>query len=222
MTDKKHSYKNPTGLKTFYYGAPYYPEHWEADVRATDDERMAAAGFNAVRMAEFAWDLMEPEEGIYDFALFDDVITTLGEHGISTILCTPTATPPRWLTKNSPDTLRVTADNVPLQHGSRQQCCHASSRFRQYSRAITQAMADHFAQNPFVVGWQTDNEFHCHFSECHCQACQQAFREFLQNQLAWKIKRYFRQPDEWVSHLIRAGLSWGEYQAIRNQGRANP
>jgi beta-galactosidase len=41
-------------------------------------------------------------------------------------------------------------------------------------------MADHFAQNPFVVGWQTDNEFHCHFSECHCESCQQAFREFLQ------------------------------------------
>jgi beta-galactosidase len=40
-------------------------------------------------------------------------------------------------------------------------------------------MAEHYRDNPHVVGWQTDNEFHCHFSECHCQSCQLAFREFL-------------------------------------------
>ena len=46
-----------------------------------------------------------------------------------------------------------------------------------------------------------------------------ALVEFVKNQIAWRWKRHRRKPDEWVSHLIRAGLSWGEYQAIRQQGR---
>lgn len=158
---RKLSHKNPTNLKTFYYGAPYYPEHWDAATREKDPEWMAEAGFNVVRMAEFAWDLMEPREGEFNFALFDETIARLGEKGIVTILCTPTATPPRWLTRAHPDVLRVNADGATMQHGSRQHACPSSPVFRAYSRAITQAMAAHFADNLHVVGWQTDNELNC-------------------------------------------------------------
>ncbi|MET0262721.1 MAG: beta-galactosidase, partial [Rariglobus sp.] len=47
------------------------------------------------------------------------------------------------------------------------------------SRIITRALADHFKDNPHVIGWQTDNEFHCHFAEDHSAAAQTAFVEFL-------------------------------------------
>ncbi len=46
---------------------------WERDA-----ERMAAAGFNVVGMAEFAWHILEPELGSFDFDLFDRVIAILG------------------------------------------------------------------------------------------------------------------------------------------------
>lgn len=174
------SHRRPLNLKTFLFGAPYYPEHWDADTRKNDPERMAAAGFNVVRMAEFAWDLMEPREGEYDFSVFDEAIERLGEKGIKTILCTPTATPPRWLTAKHPDIVRVDENGVAQSHGSRQHCCHASETLRRCSRKITKAMASHFRNNPNVIGWQTDNEFNCQFSECHCPSCQKAFQEFLQ------------------------------------------
>ena len=41
---------------------------------------------------------LEPHEGMFDFDLFDRAIDVLGKAGIRTIMCTPTATPPRWLT----------------------------------------------------------------------------------------------------------------------------
>ncbi len=176
---RKLSHNSPSNLKKFYFGTPYYPEHWDAETREEDAERMANADFNAVRMAEFAWDVMEPREGEFDFALFDETIARMGEKEISTILCTPTATPPRWLTYAHPDVLRVNADGVAMQHGSRQHACPSSPVFRAYSRTITQAMADHYAENLHVIGWQTDNELNCHFSECHCENCQVEFREFL-------------------------------------------
>jgi beta-galactosidase len=173
------THRRPTTLDRFWFGATYYPEHWSPIDRAQDADRMAEAGFNVARMAEFAWDLMEPQEGTFDFSLFDETIAHLGAKGIYTILCTPTATPPRWLSKKHPQMLRVNADGVPLQHGSRQHACHASPVFRDYSRRITQAMADHYKDNPFVIGWQTDNEFFCHFAECHCANCQVEFGRYL-------------------------------------------
>ena len=42
--------------------------------------------------------------------------------------------------------------------------------------------------------------------------------EYLKHQLAWKWKRKKSDPDEWVSHLIRASLSRGEYQALKQTG----
>jgi len=179
MMTESPSYKRTMHLGRYHYGAAYYPEHWSAAERADDAVRMAAAGFSLVRMAEFAWDYLEPEEGLYRFDLFDETIAALGAQGISTMLCTPTATPPRWLTMAHPEVLRVDGNGVPLQHGSRQHACPSSEVFRAYSRAITRAMAEHYASNPHVIGWQTDNELNCHFLECHCPNCQVAFRDFL-------------------------------------------
>ncbi len=171
-------HRRPTGLKTFLFGAPYYPEHWSDAERADDPSRMAAAGVNCVRMAEFAWDRMEPREGRCDFSFFDEQIARLGAAGVETILCTPTATPPRWLTHRYPEVLRVDADGRQMEHGTRQHCCTTSPTFRRFSRRITIAMAEHFADNEHVIGWQTDNELNCHFSLCYCGACRQAFRQW--------------------------------------------
>ncbi len=185
----RRSHKRPAPLATFPFGAPYYPEHWDAATRAGDPERMAAAGFNLVRMAEFAWDRMEPAEGQFDFALFDDTIEQMGRHGIRTMLCTPTATPPAWLSHRHPDILRVDALGQPLAHGSRRHACFTNPTFRRYSRAITQAMADHFRGQPLVVAWQTDNEFHCHVAECHCASCVREFQAFLKTRYAGDLDR---------------------------------
>lgn len=173
------THRTPAPLNTFCYGSPYYPEHWDEATRRTDPELFRGAGWNTIRMGEFGWDIMEPEEGLFDFSLFDETITRFAEVGIQTILCTPTAAPPRWLTARYPKVLRVDENGVPMQHGSRQHASHFSPVFRECSRRITRAMAEHFQGNPHVIGWQTDNEFHCHFSEDHSPAAQDAFRDFL-------------------------------------------
>lgn len=167
-------------LPEFLFGTPYYPEQWRPQDRENDPERMAATGMNVVRMAEFAWDLMEPRRGEFHFELFDETIAKLGDKGIKTILCTPTAAPPRWLTAGHDDWMRVDCNGRRMTHGSRQHCCTNNPEFRKESERITQAMALHFANNPHVVGWQTDNEMFCHFSECYCSSCLTAFQAWLQ------------------------------------------
>ncbi|KPK83566.1 MAG: hypothetical protein AMJ81_07940 [Phycisphaerae bacterium SM23_33] len=214
-------HRRPTGLRTFLFGAPYYPEHWSDAERADDAARMAAAGVNCVRMAEFAWDRMEPVEGEYDFSFFDEQVECLGGVGIRTILCTPTATPPRWLSFRYPEVLRVDAGGRRMEHGSRQHCCTNSPAFREQSWKITSAMAEHFAYSRHVIGWQTDNELNCHFSLCYCEACQRAFRE-------WCRRRY----DDDIGALNEAwgtafwAQSYGSFDHIvlpyDRPARANP
>jgi len=180
----KLDHSRPVPLGEFLFGSVYYPEHWGSAIREKDVALMAEAGWNCVRMAEFAWDRMEPEEGRYEFGFFDEQIARLGAAGIRTILCTPTAGPPVWMTRGHPEILRWNDAGVPMEHGSRQHASHASPVFRDFSRKITTAMASHFASNPHVIGWQTDNEFHCHFSLDHSPPAQKAFVEFLRERYA--------------------------------------
>jgi len=182
MGEPAPRHQRPTRLTTLLFGVPYYPEHWNEEERRTDAQRMKQAGVNVVRMAEFAWDRMEPQPSLFDFSLFDETIAQLGRQGISTILCTPTATPPRWMTAEHEDWMRVDAAGVRMSHGSRQHCCTNNPSFRTESRRITEVMADHFRDNDHVIGWQTDNELFCHISECYCESCLTAFRGWLRRQ----------------------------------------
>ncbi len=181
MKNRKLSHLNAAPFDKFYFGAAYYPEHWAPEALEKDAKRMQDAKFNVVRLAEFAWDMLEPQEGDFQFDFFDNAIETLAQYGIKVFLSTPTAAPPRWLTQKHPEILRINGDNIAMEHGSRQHACHSNATFREYSKAITRAMANHFKDNPNVVGWQTDNEFNCHFSVCYCEECQREFRNYLSN-----------------------------------------
>ena len=57
--------------KEMTMGTCYYPEHWKEELWAEDLDRMKEAGISVVRIAEFAWNKIEPEEGKFQFDFFD-------------------------------------------------------------------------------------------------------------------------------------------------------
>lgn len=177
----------PTNLSETLRGAPHYPEHVDESYWERDAERLAAAGANVVRMGEFAWHIWEPYEGQFSFDLFDRAIAGLARHGIKTILCTPTATPPRWLTRDYPEVLRVDTNGRAMGHGSRQHCDTTSPVLRAHSRRITQALADHYRDHPDVIGWQTDNELNTTVSESYSPSCRLAFQVWLRQRYTGDI-----------------------------------
>ena len=89
-----------------YFGVDYYPEQWPEERWLEDARLMAEAGFNVVRLAEFAWSKIEPNEGHYDFDWLDRAITLLASHGMRVVLGTPTASPPPWLMTKYPRSSR--------------------------------------------------------------------------------------------------------------------
>ena len=44
-------------------GVDYYPEQWDSALMEADMDRILELGCNVIRIGEFAWHRMEPEEG---------------------------------------------------------------------------------------------------------------------------------------------------------------
>ena len=86
-------------------GVDYYPEQWDSAIMEADMDRILELGCNVIRIGEFAWHQMEPEEGKFDFSYFDGVIDMAKKKGLQIIFGTPTATPPAWLIHKHPDIL---------------------------------------------------------------------------------------------------------------------
>jgi beta-galactosidase len=161
----------------FYFGVDYYPEHWPEERWPEDARLMAQAGFNVVRLAEFAWAMMEPQEGQYDFDWLDRAIAILDAHDIRVVLGTPTASPPPWLMAKSTDLFRVDEDGRRVTFGNRREYCPNNPVYHEHTRRIVTHMAEHYTDRPAVIGWQIDNEFG---DRCYCLVCAHAFQEWLQ------------------------------------------
>jgi beta-galactosidase len=160
-----------------HLGAAYYPEHWPEDRWTEDIRLMKEAGLTVARMGEFAWSTFESTENEFEFDWLDLAIDQLAENGIVTVLGTPTAAPPAWLTQTYPNTLAVDENGRRYEHGRRVHYCVNSPEYHERTRSIVSKMAEHYGGNPKVIGWQIDNEFG---TVCYCDTCRAAFQQYLE------------------------------------------
>ena len=163
-------------------GVDYYPDQTSEALWEEDARMIADFGFTNVRIAEFAWALMEPSEGKFDFAWLRRSIDILHKHNIAVILGTPSAAPPPWLTAKYPDIVEVNEKGERLHPGGRRFTCPTNQVYRRLSLIIASEMARTFVDTPGVIGWQIDNEFTLGSSQrCYCNYCQAGFQTWLRS-----------------------------------------
>ncbi len=75
-------------------GAAWYPEQWPESRWDADLTLMQKAHMHLVRLGEFSWSRLEPQEGKYDLDWMERAVNLAGQHGIYVIIGTPTAGPP--------------------------------------------------------------------------------------------------------------------------------
>ncbi len=161
-------------------GTYYYPEAWPQNQWARDMANIHKLGMEYVHMGEFAWIFMEPQEGKYDFGWLEKNVALASENGLKVVLCTPSATPPIWLTQKHPEVLMIDANGRAIQHGSREQADWSSDLYREYVGKIDTELAKQFGNDPRVWGWQIDNEL-SHYGKRYSYgpAARAKFRQWL-------------------------------------------
>jgi beta-galactosidase len=192
-----------------YVGVSYYPEV-AGDEIDRDLRQMKEIGINMVRMGDFSWSRLEPEEGRYDFKWLHQAVDKFAAAGMAVVLCTPTAAPPMWLSGKHPDILRISAAGQTIGHGGRRQYCPNSPTYLKYAVDIAEKLAAEFDKSSPVMAWQIDNEF---WEECYCPRCEAAFH-------AWLKKRFGT-----IEELNQAWLTvlWSqEYQSFDQVPLPNP
>ncbi|WP_114576384.1 beta-galactosidase [Saliphagus sp. LR7] len=161
-------------------GVCYFPEHWPDEDWERDVVAMADAGLDYVRMAEFSWGVLEPERGSFEFEWLDRALDLIDDRGMQAVLCTPTAAPPRWLVDERPEILQQERDGTVREAGSRRHYCFNSPAYREETERVVRKLAERYADDSRVAGWQTDNEYGCHGTAyCYCDDCADAFGEWV-------------------------------------------
>ena len=215
-------------LDTFRYGVCYYPEAWSPDRLASDVRRIRDCGFDVVRMGEGAWGYWEPREGEYQFDLFDRAIDLCRRNGIKVVLGTPTYCGPAWISSNYPEVLRWNFDRVPMRHGSRRHFNYTSPKYLDLSDKVCAALAEHYKDDPQVIGWQLDNEFNCHMDVSYAPSDTLAFRIWLREKYgtldalnaAWGTRFWSQQYDAWEQvDLPHPTVTWMNPTQLLDESR---
>ncbi len=165
------------------YGGDYNPEQWPREVWDEDVRLMREAGVNRVSVGIFSWAKLEPEEGRFEFAWFDEVLDLLHAGGVEVCRATPTASPPPWFAASYPEALPVDAEGRRLTHGSRQGFDPSSDVYLAKALRITEQIARRYHDHPAVKLWHVHNEYGCHNARSHSPAATAKFR-------AWLRERY--------------------------------
>lgn len=216
-------------MERIYIGAAYYPEMWNENEIDKDIERCRKLGINTLRVGEFAWGKMEPQEGKFDFSWLLKVVDKLYENNIFTVMCTPTATPPRWLLNKYSEMRMIRHEGHREEVSSRCHTCKTSTIMREKNRSIVTEMAKVFSTHKGIIGWQIDNEIWPYHEGCYCEQCKNAFREYLKDKFnttknlnkAWGLARWSLEyddfsdvqppyPREWRHPSLRK--AWRDFQ----------
>lgn len=167
-------------MKHILYGGDYNPEQWldRPEILEQDLEYMVKAHINTVTLGMFSWAALEPNEGEYHLDWMEKIVNRLYEHGISTILGTPSGARPKWMSDKYPEVLRVNENRVKNLFGGRHNHCYTSPIYREKIRGINTMLAERLGGNPGVILLHISNEYG---GECHCPLCQEAFRMWLKD-----------------------------------------
>ena len=143
-------------------------------------EMMVKANIKVIRIGEFAWSLYEPEEGKYEFDWMDEALDFFGKYGIKVVMCTPSATPPKWMIDKYPDILQNDIHGNPKLFGTRKHYCFNSETYREKTKKLNTLIAKRYAKHPAIEAWQVDNELGwSNTTRCYCKSCENRFRNWL-------------------------------------------
>ncbi|MDE7342128.1 MAG: beta-galactosidase [Lachnospiraceae bacterium] len=143
---------------SLYIGTNYHPHDWPRERWGVDIQLMKEAGLDTVRMGHLAWDSFEPQDGIYTFEWFDEVMNLFDEAGIRVVLDISLRPAPIWVHRLCPGC------NICDKSGIVQESLHrymedvADPDYQFYAFRFAGKMMEHFRTHPALLAFGLCNE----------------------------------------------------------------
>jgi len=148
------------GAGQLFVGTNYQPfDRSGRDQIERDIQRMKQAGMKVVRMGDLAWDTFEPDEGKFDFALFDWIMDRMHAAGLKVIMDIPGQPAPVWLHKKYPGVDIVTERGVRLDPVERYMDDTSDPDYRRLLGRLADTMTKRYAKHPalFAIGYNNES-----------------------------------------------------------------
>lgn len=141
-----------------YIGTNYHPHDWSKERWKTDVKMMQEAGFTTVRLGHLCWDSFEPDEGVYTFEWFDNVMDMFADAGIGVVLDIATRPAPVWVHKLCPGC------NIGGKSGSDSAAVRrymddvADEGYKFYALRFAEKLVLRYKDHPALFAWGLCNE----------------------------------------------------------------
>ncbi|WP_062386314.1 beta-galactosidase [Demequina iriomotensis] len=191
------------------YGGDYNPEQWPRETWDEDVRLMREAGVNLVSVGIFSWAMLEPKEGLYDFAWMDDLLDLLHANGIAADLGTPSVSPPAWFFHQYPEARVTDKNGTVMGFGSRGMASHAAPEYREAIARMAGELAKRYGDHPAVVMWHIHNEYGVPVAEDFGPRAVASWQRWLQERYstleglnaAWGTAFWGQRYDDW-EHVV--------------------
>lgn len=206
----KYQKKSVTSANFMLHGGDYNPDQWldRPDILADDIKLMKHSHTNAFSVGIFAWSALEPEEGVFNFEWLDEIIENIYKSGGRVVLATPSGARPAWLSEKYPEVLRVNGSRTKELHGGRHNHCFSSIVYREKTQHINCLLAERYGNHPALIMWHVSNEYS---GECHCDHCQDAFREWLKDKYNHDLKSL--NDSWWTAFWSHTYSDWSQIES---------
>ncbi len=201
-------------MKNFLYGTAYYPALQTPDEVNRDLNYMDSYNFNIIRTAEMltSWDVIEYEEGKFDFENLDNFMDLCQKHNKKVILGTGSACPPYWMEKHDANMGMVDELNhVYPELASYPRICFNNPIYLKYLKNYISVIANRYKDHPALYGYQIHNEIGYPFMPlsgnelrryCYCEHCVKGFTEWTKKKYGGDINK-LNKAYQWITDSRR-------------------
>ena len=141
-----------------YIGANYHPHDWTPERWRIDIDLMKQAGFDTVRVGHLAWDSFEPDDGVYTFEWFDEVMDLFAAAGIKVLLDVSMRPAPQWVHKLCPGCNITSKSGHEMRSVRRYMEDVADPAYRQYALRFAEMLVKRYASHPALFAFGLCNE----------------------------------------------------------------
>lgn len=192
-----------------YLGTNYHPHDWLKERWKTDIRLMQEAGFQIVRLGHLCWDSFEPEEGVYTFEWFDEVMDLFAGAGIRVFLDISVRPAPVWVHRLCPGCVICGKSGNPQASLRRYMEDIADPDYQHYALRFAEILIRRYRSHPALFAFGLCNEIGDGYIS-HSEAARSRFVRWLERKYrtvdalneAWAARRWSRKLNNFEDAVL--------------------